>query len=89
MPLYHYRCQKCNKDFEIRHRYREQGIICKYCKSSEIKKYLGNAVSVIRKSNTSKDKKVGSEVKEAIIDGKNELMKTKKELTKIARQNND
>lgn len=89
MPLYHYQCQQCNKEFEIRHRYREEGIVCKFCNSPEIKKYLGNTVSVVKKTNTSKDKKVGSEVHEAIEDGKRELIKTKKELTKRARENND
>tara|TARA_R100000808_G_C2155373_1_gene167688 strand:+ start:4526 stop:4789 length:264 start_codon:yes stop_codon:yes gene_type:complete len=85
MPLYHYLCQDCNKEFEIRHRYKEEGIICIHCESTAIKKHLGNAISVVKKSNIVKDKKVGTEVHEAIQDGKEELMKTKEELTQKAR----
>tara|TARA_R100001443_G_scaffold106598_1_gene116051 strand:- start:4552 stop:4818 length:267 start_codon:yes stop_codon:yes gene_type:complete len=86
MPLYHYLCQECNKEFEIRHRYREPGITCIHCNSTNIKKNLGSAISVVKNTSVTKDKKIGTEVHEAIHDGKKELMKTKQELKKIARE---
>jgi len=87
MPLYHYLCKDCNKDFEIRHRYREKGIVCLYCNTESIIKYLGNTVSVVKKVITKKEK-VGSEVYKAIEDGKQELEKAKNELAgKVYKKN--
>jgi len=86
MPLYHYLCNSCNKQFEIRHKYREAGIICTHCDSEEIKKHLGNTISVVKQTKHSKTKKVGTEVHEAIQDGKEDLAKAKKELAGKARK---
>ncbi|NLP11986.1 zinc ribbon domain-containing protein [bacterium] len=40
MPIYEYRCERCDKVFEelIRSSYSEQAIVCRHCGSSEIKR---------------------------------------------------
>ena len=81
MPLYHYICGSCEKHFEIRHRYNNTDNVCIFCKSSSIKKHLGNKSTVTTNKKVT-NKQVGAEVHKAIKDGKIELETTKKDLSK-------
>jgi len=39
MPIYEYRCKKCNKQFELRQRMEERGAgVCPACHSGEVEK---------------------------------------------------
>ena len=83
MPLYHYICDECKKDFELRHKYGEKGILCSHCESPSVSRFLGKKVNVsVKQSNNVSKNKVGYEVNKAIDDGKRELEKTKKTLSK-------
>ena len=83
MPLYHYICGECEKDFELRHSYGEKGIVCLYCGSDSIQRHLGNKINIsVKSSNSTAKNKVGYEVNKAIDEGRQELEKTKKALSK-------
>lgn len=78
MPLYHYRCAGCEKNFEIRHSYASVGVQCKFCNSSEIEKILSSPirrVMAIKENN----KKTGTEVIKTIEETRLEIEKTKKQ----------
>ena len=81
MPLYQYTCGDCDKIFEIRHRYTDTGIVCKFCQSKNIKKFLGNK-SLVTSRRVQDKEKIGSEVIRAIEEGRADLEKTKKKLNK-------
>jgi putative FmdB family regulatory protein len=81
MPLYHYICNECDKDFEIRHSYGAKDVVCFYCGSDSIQRNLGNRINIsIKRSD--KPAKVGHEVNKAIEEGRADLEKTKKALSK-------
>ena len=77
MPLYFYDCEKCEKQFELRHSYGAKDIICVYCGAEEIKKNLSNVLQVTKKCYNTKEK-AGSQVEKAIKEGKQELEEYKK-----------
>ena len=81
MPLYHYICNECQKDFEIRHSFGAKDIVCFYCGSDSIQRNLGNTINIsIKHSN--KSTSVGHEVNKAIEEGRADLEKAKKTLSK-------
>lgn len=83
MPLYHYICNQCEKEFELRHRYGEKDIVCLFCGSDSIQKHLGNKINISTKTpNILNKNKVGYEVNKAIEEGKQDLEKIKKDLSK-------
>ncbi|RMD52065.1 MAG: zinc ribbon domain-containing protein [Nitrospirae bacterium] len=52
MPIYEYRCKKCNRDFE-KLVYREEKITCPACGSSEVaKKFSAFAMRGVEKSSS-------------------------------------
>ena len=83
MPLYHYICNQCEEEFELRHRYGEKDIVCLFCGSDSIQKHLGNKINISTKTpNILNKNKVGYEVNKAIEEGKQDLEKIKKDLSK-------
>ena len=81
MPLYSYDCLDCKKAFNIRHSYKDTDIECVHCQSKKVKKNLSSVLRATKKC-YNEEKKVGTEVQSAIEDGKNELKRYKKNLSK-------
>lgn len=81
MPLYIYDCTDCKKQVEIRHSYNEKNIRCPVCNSLNIKKNLSSVLQVTKKCYNIKEE-VGSQVKKAIDEGKQELQDYKKKQSK-------
>ena len=82
MPRYAYVCKECESSFTITHRYKEKGIECPTCQSSDLVKDLSTPISPRLRSFRVKDKTTGSEVKSAIKDGQQELKKAKESIAK-------
>ena len=82
MPRYAYLCRECESSFTITHRYKEKGVECPTCKSSDLAKDLSIPINPQLRSFRGKDKNTGSEVKSAIKDGQEELKKSKESITK-------
>lgn len=76
MPVYCYRCKKCNKDFEIKHSMSFEGQTCIFCESSKIFKLP----SIMKKQNNNFEKKPGKIVNNFIEETRKEINKDKKEL---------
>ena len=81
MPLYIYDCTDCKKQVKLRHSYNEKNIQCPVCNSLNIKKNLSSVLQVTKKCYNIKEK-VGSQVKKAIDEGKQELQDFKKKQSK-------
>tara|TARA_R100001015_G_C4428765_1_gene26708 strand:+ start:89 stop:346 length:258 start_codon:yes stop_codon:yes gene_type:complete len=82
MPLYQYFCSECNKEFELRHSYKEKITVCVLCdKEGGIRKILSTTNFALGKNPTQKQK-TGTITNKAIEDARVELEKQKKELKK-------
>tara|TARA_R100001510_G_C7453160_1_gene77089 strand:- start:183 stop:446 length:264 start_codon:yes stop_codon:yes gene_type:complete len=79
MPLYNYDCLECDSSFELRHSYKEKNVECIVCKSKNIKKNLSQRSQVTKKISFV-DKKLGSEVENAIQEGRQDLNKQKSKI---------
>ena len=77
MPKYHYRCQKCNDEFDVYHSMSEKKTFCDKCEED-------NLLIRVPSFFTTKDKtikgpvKVGSVVKKHIEDAKKEVEEDKR-----------
>ena len=76
MPVYCYRCKKCNKHFEIKHSMFFEGQTCIFCESSKIFKLP----SIMKKQNNNFQNKPGKIVNNFIEETRKEINKDKKEL---------
>jgi putative FmdB family regulatory protein len=52
MPLFEYRCTKCNTKFEVLHKssIKQEEVICPGCHSTDVKKLLSNFSSAVHNS---------------------------------------
>ena len=81
MPRYDYYCKECNSEFELKHSYKFTDVKCKDCESPQVVKLLSKVSKIVKRIVTSNQTKtVGNEVNKAIVDGKETLTKTKKQL---------
>ena len=76
MPRYTYKCNDCNEAFDVVHGMNDEHFTCGFCHSNNIRK-VPQKPHVHRKQ-TSKDGKVGDEVKRAIEENRAVLEKEKK-----------
>ncbi len=55
MPLFEYRCTKCNTKFEVLHKssIKQEEVSCPGCHSADIKKLLSNFSSAVHNSSPS------------------------------------
>ena len=77
MGLYSYLCDGCNKNFDIRHPYKEKLQACPYCKEKNPKKILNNPIKIVNKRKKLSPDKPGSIVKDNIQSAKSEVKKEK------------
>lgn len=77
MPIYCYKCEKCEIVFETMHSIKEKLEDCKGCSS---KKTLTRIPPIMSKAKVSSKKKAGSVVKKYIKDTKGDIRKEKEEM---------
>lgn len=84
MPTYTYLCNKCEHQFDAFHSYKERLTDCEKCDTIDtLDKVLSQPIQIVGSNTPSGQKeKIGTKVREAIEDGKDELEKIKKELHK-------
>ena len=84
MPIYTYKCLKCDSIYNERHRITEVLKDCKICESKDSLKKLLTNFSVGLKEKSNDNKKVGDVVKKSIEEFKEDLKNQKKDLkTKV------
>ncbi|MGA1840625.1 MAG: FmdB family zinc ribbon protein [bacterium] len=57
MPIYEYKCQSCNKDFEKLIFRREQSICCPFCNSVDVSRIMSTFGFMSGKSSGTSDQK--------------------------------
>ena len=80
MPIYDYRCEDCNKEFEMMHSMTEECTECAYCLSPNVARVVSNIGSKVDKNKFKK--KVGDLVKSHIEEARSEVKKEKSRLKK-------
>lgn len=85
MPLYQYKCNRCQNGFEVRHSYRALGTKCVLCESEDIQRVLA---SPPQRSIVIKDirKKTGAEVTRAIEEARSEIERVKEQKSQRVRK---
>ena len=78
MPSYTYNCTNCSKNFDYFHSLSEKKEQCEECKTKTLNKVP--TINLNLKIKREDKQKVGSLVETAIVDGREELEKQKKEL---------
>ncbi len=77
MPLYVYKCEDCNKEFEIRHSMSHEGQACIHCNSENIFKLPSLSIEAHRRIHSSRAGKI---VDKYIKDVKEEVKQDKRKL---------
>ena len=77
MPIYCYKCEKCEVVFETMHSMKDKLEDCKECSS---KNTLVRMPPIVSKAKVSSKKKAGDIVKKFIEDTKNDVRKEKKDM---------
>lgn len=80
MPIYTYKCLKCESVYNERHTIKEVKKDCKKCGSKDSLKKLLTNFSVGLKEKNNDNKKVGDVVKKSIEEFKEDLNEQKKDL---------
>ena len=75
MPVYCYKCNNCNEEFEIKHSMSFEEQKCLFCNSEDIFKVP--SLSIIEKNYNRTTSKAGTVVDKYIKDAKEELKKEK------------
>jgi len=83
MPKYCYYCRSCKAEFEVSHSIKEKLEKCEFCDADNALKKLPFISTIITKSNSGKDKKIGSLVEEHIEENREILKKEKERLKKV------
>tara|TARA_R100000664_G_C2760088_1_gene150752 strand:+ start:2589 stop:2837 length:249 start_codon:yes stop_codon:yes gene_type:complete len=77
MPIYNYRCDKCEEEFRVSHSMTENQEVCNICGSIGT---LTRVPSFFSKKPINKKDKVGTYVKDFIKDAKTDLEQQKEKL---------
>mgnify|MGYP003135594223 CR=1 FL=1 len=77
MGLYSYFCKGCEKNFEVRHPYKERLEVCPYCSEKNPTKILNNPIKIINKRKSPDLSKAGTIVKDSIQSAKEDIKKEK------------
>tara|TARA_Y100000310_G_scaffold326978_1_gene392647 strand:+ start:507 stop:773 length:267 start_codon:yes stop_codon:yes gene_type:complete len=80
MPRYVYRCDKCEKTFQVVHSIKEKLTDCEECDSKDTLKRVPSIPLVLNNKQDNDKRQVGSFVKEYIENAKEDLKQEKEEL---------